>query len=179
MRHPRTCAVAAVIASTLAMSASSAAAPAGVAAFVRDHDLTVYTVALADLNGDARPEALIYAMASSDGEGRADLCGSGGCDLYVLALTSTGYRQVADISLARPPIRVLPTITHGWHDLSVLVAGGGIIPGYRARLRFDGRGYPENPSVPPATRLQGSPGRQVIGEDAARMPEPADRGRGS
>ena len=146
-------------------AASGAEPPQGVAAFVRDHHLTLYSVALVNLNRDNRPEALIYAMSTADG-GPANLCGSGGCDLYVLSLPPTGYRQVARVSITRPPIRVLSTIKHGWHDLGVLVAGGGISPSYEARLCFDGHSYPSNPTVPPATRLKGSAGKQVI----AKMP---------
>ena len=173
MKHLRTIALSTVSALTSATSATSATTPPGVAAFVRDHHLTVYTVALTDLNGDRQPEALVYAMATSDGEGKPDLCGSGGCELYVLALTPMGYRQVTDVSISRPPIRVLPTITHGWHDLGVVAVGGGITRGYEARLRFDGHSYPENPTVLPALRLKGTLGEQVIGEDADNMPKPA------
>lgn len=144
-------------------------APSGVAAFIRDHKLTRYTVALADLDRDKKPEALIYAMATSEGGGQADLCGSGGCDLYVLAMTPTGYREITDISVARPPVRVLPTTTHGWRDLGVMVAGGGIVRGYEARLRYDGHSYPDNPTVLPAVRLQAIAGKQIIGEDAGQM----------
>lgn len=162
-------AYAAVIAVALASGAAAGAMPSGVAAFVRHHRLARYTLALADLNGDGRPEALIYAMATAGAGGRADLCGSGGCELYVLSPTPTGYRAVTAVSVARPPIRVLPTATHGWRDLGVMVAGGGIIRGYEARLRFDGRSYPRNPSVAPAVRLTGRAGRQVIGEEAARL----------
>ena len=174
MKHLSMCAAAAVIALT-GTTTAIATTPPGVAAFVRAHHLTRYTVALADLNGDNRPEALIYAMASADGGGQANLCGSGGCDLYVLSLTPTGFREVTNISIARPPIRVLPTVSHGWHDLGVLVAGGGVVSGYEARLRFDGKGYPANPSVPPAIRLKAPSGKQVIGEDAGRMPKPDAR----
>lgn len=145
-------------------STSSTAIPPGVVAFVHEHNLTRYSVALLDLNGDDRPEALIYAMATAGSGSDADLCGSGGCNLYVLSLTQTGYGLMTAISITRPPIRVLPTLTHGWHDLGVLVAGGGIIPGYEARLRFDGRTYPSNPTVSPAVRLRGVAGKQVIGE---------------
>ena len=148
-------------------------APSRVTAFIRDHKLTRYTVALADLDGDKKPEALIYAMATSEGGGQADLCGSGGCDLYVLAMTPTGYREITDISVARPPVRVLSTTTNGWRDLGVMVAGGGIIRGYEARLRYDGHSYPDNPTVSPAVRLQGVAGEQVIGEDAGRMTGPS------
>ena len=163
MKHSRTWAAIATIMLTSATAASSAVPPQGVAAFVQDRHLKRYSVALVDLNSDNRPEALIYAMSTAD-SGPADLCGSGGCDLYVLSLTATGYRQVTNISVTRPPIRVLPTITHGWHDLGVLVSGGGISPGYEARLRFDGHSYPSNPTVPPATPLKGGAGKQVIAE---------------
>ena len=146
----------------ISAAAANAATPPGVTAFVRDHHLARYTVALSDLNGDGRLEALIYAMATTGG-GDADLCGSGGCKLYVLSLTSTGYRSVTNISISRPPIRVLPMTTNGWHDLGVLVSGGGIIPGYEARLRFNGQKYPSNPSTALATHLKGSAGKVVIG----------------
>jgi len=50
---------------------------------------------------------------------------------------------------------VLSHRTNGWRDLSVLVAGGGIIPGYQAVLQFDGRAYPSNPAMQkPAPRGQ-------------------------
>ncbi|MEG3085605.1 hypothetical protein U1707_18345 [Sphingomonas sp. PB2P12] len=139
---------------------ASATAPPDVARFVLEHRLSRYSVALSDLNGDDRPEALIYAMATTGGQ--VDLCGSGGCALYVLSLSTTGYRQVASISISRPPVRVLPKVTHGWHDISVLVAGGGITSGYEARLSFNGRTYPSNPSTPPATRLKDAAGKVVI-----------------
>jgi hypothetical protein len=144
---------------------ASAATPPGVIAFVRDHKLTRCDVALTDLNGDGHPEALIYAMPTIGGGGQSDLCGSGGCDLYVLSLTPTGYRQVTGISISRPPIRVLRTISHGWHDLGVLVAGGGVIPAYEARLRFDGHSYPSNPTASPSTCLENAAGKTVIRAD--------------
>ncbi len=130
--------------------------PAGLAAYVRDRKLTRYDHALSDLNGDGRPEALVYAWQGREGGRDVNLCGSGGCNLTVLSLTPTGYRVVSTISITRPPIRVLAGMSNGWHDLSVLVAGGGIQPGYRARLRFDGKGYPANPSVAPAQAIKGS-----------------------
>ncbi len=154
------------IASMLLSAASSNTAMApGVTAFVKDNHLTRYSVASVDLNGDNRPEALIYAMSTSAGGKQSDLCGSGGCDLYVLSLTPTGYRQISDISITRPPIRVLPTATHGWRDLGVTVAGGGVIKGYEARLRFDGRSYPTNPTVPPVLQLKTTIGKVLIAND--------------
>jgi hypothetical protein len=135
--------------------------PPGVTAFVRDHQLTRYSVALTDLDNDRRPEALVYAMDHGNGRG-GGLCGSGGCELYVLSLKARPYRVITNISLTRPPIRVLATMAHGWRDLAVRVAGGGIVPGYEARLRFNGRTYPENPTVSPATHLGRPSGKVVI-----------------
>ena len=165
MKRRAVCGAAIVIGLVSIAAVSGSPTPPGVAAFVQDHKLTRYTVALADLDGDKRPEALVYAMATSDGGGQADLCGSGGCDLYVLAVTPTGYREIADISLARPPVRVLPTTTNGWRDLGVMVAGGGITNGYEARLRFDGHSYPTNPTAPPAVHLKTMVGKVVIASD--------------
>ena len=147
-----------------AASSNTEIAP-GVTAFVKDHHLTRYSVALVDLNGDNRPEALIYAMSTSAGGQQSDLCGSGGCDLYVLSLTPTSFRQISDISITRPPIGVLPTITRGWRDLGVTVAGGGVVKGYEARLRFDGQSYPTNPTVSPAFRLKKTTGKVLIAQE--------------
>lgn len=150
----------------LASVAAAAPIPAGLAAYVHDQQLTGYDYALSDLNGDGRPEALVYARRGHEDGQDVSLCGSGGCDLIVLSLTPTGYRVISDISITRPPIRVLPSVSHGWHDLSVLVAGGGILPGYRARLQFDGKTYPANPSVPPALRMKrDGQGKTVITAD--------------
>jgi hypothetical protein len=35
----------------------------------------------------------------------------------------------------------------GWSDLIVYVSGGGITRGYYVALHFDGRTYPDNPTV--------------------------------
>ena len=40
--------------------------------------------------------------------------------------------------------------------------GGGIQPGYEAELRFDGKTYPANPSVPPARPLKGKPEGEML-----------------
>jgi hypothetical protein len=61
---------------------------------------------------------------------------------------------------------VLETTTNGWRDISVRVAGGGIVPGYEAILPFNGKTYPGNPSVAPARRARGtSPGKVLIEGD--------------
>ncbi len=125
--------------------------------FVADQlHVTRYEAASVDLDGDGRPEALIYADAPND-------CGSGGCDLYILTRAGPSWRVVTQTSVTRLPIKVLATTTHGWRDLAVLVAGGGILQGHLVRLRFDGMSYPSNPTMPPATAIHGDPGKMLIG----------------
>jgi hypothetical protein len=113
---------------------------------------TQYIAAFPDLNGDGVPEAIVY-LANG-------WCGNGGCNTLILAKDSNSWRVVTNITITRPPIRVLASSSRGWHDIGVWVQGGGIQPGYEAELRFDGHTYPRNPSVPPARRLS----EKVAGE---------------
>ena len=123
-----------------------------------------YAAAYADLNGDGVDEALVYLQSRSS-------CGSGGCNLYVLASRGGYWRRVSGHTITRPPIRILPARHHGWRDLSVWVVGGGILQGYHAALPFDGKTYPLNPTLPPARRLPlRSPGKVLIGADAPLIP---------
>lgn len=108
---------------------------------------TRYSAVLADLNDDGVDELVIYLS------GRAS-CGSGGCHMLVLAREGTSFRVVTETTITRPPIRMLAAKSNGWHDITVVVAGGGIQPGYEAELSFDGTTYPSNPSVAPARRLE-------------------------
>ena len=48
-------------------------------------------------------------------------------------------------TVTREPIFVLPELSHGWHTLSVYVAGGGS-DASQVLLRFDGTEYPSNPT---------------------------------
>ena len=117
-----------------------------------------YQVGWTDLNGDGRPDAVVRW------NGRR-YCGSGGCGMEILERTSTGFRFRGAMTITQLPVEVLSSRTRGWRDISVLVAGGGILPGYRARLDFDGRRYPSNPSVPSGRRLPaGAHGKILIDE---------------
>ena len=119
-----------------------------------DDEKTIwYFDAFVDLNGDGKKEAIVYLI------GRA-WCGSGGCNTLILARDGASWRVVSHITITRPPIRVLSSTSHGWHDIGVWVKGGGIRPGYEAVLSFNRKTYPENPSVPPARRMS----RKVAGE---------------
>lgn len=128
-----------------------------VRAFVESRlQVSRYKAAAVDLDDDGSPEYLVYADGPQD-------CGSGGCDLYVLKRHAGTFDVVTDVSIARLPVRVLSGVSHGWHDLGVVVSGGGIRRGYEARLTFDGTTYPDNPTVPPAKPLRNVAGRVVIG----------------
>jgi hypothetical protein len=103
-------------------------------------------IATFDLNGDGKPEVIVYF---NDPES----CGTGGCDLGIFTHRGGRFDLVTNISITRLPIRVLPTSSHRWRDLGVVVGGGGIRRPYEARLMFDGKSYPENPTVLPAKPL--------------------------
>ena len=102
-----------------------------------------YFRAFVDLGNDGKKEAIVHLVGP-------EVCGSGGCLTVILRPEGDSYSLVTDISINRPPIRMLSRSSHGWHDLGVWVEGGGITPGYEADLAFDGTTYPENPSTPPA-----------------------------
>ncbi|MFN4042176.1 MAG: hypothetical protein ACK4I0_10980 [Brevundimonas sp.] len=140
---------AAPAAAPAAPAAAPAPAPAGLEAALRamhadDGDLT-YAFAPIDLNGDGADEALAYVMGPM-------VCGSGGCNLYVMAREGEGWRMAARTTVTRTPIGVLPTSTNGWRDLAVSVGGGGAEAG-SVRLAFDGRTYAANPTTAPAAPL--------------------------
>lgn len=94
-----------------------------------------------DLNGDGHPEILAYVYGPG-------LCGSGGCKLMVLQREESDWRLVMDSSVTQLPVRLLESRSHGWHDLSVGISGGGA-PARQARMQFDGKRYPSNPTMQP------------------------------
>ena len=120
----------------------------------RDNDKsTRYLAVFRDLNGDGAPEAIVYLIGPQ-------WCGSGGCHLFILQKSGGNWKTVTSMTITNPPIRVLDSKLNGWHSLGVRVQGGGIQPGYEAELRFNGKSYPKNPSVPPARRA----GKNLAGE---------------
>ena len=112
-----------------------------------------YAKADVDLDGDGKPEVLVYVGGSM-------MCGSGGCDLVVLKREGAGFRQVGDLSVVQLPVGVLASKTNGWRDLAVTVSGGGS-PGGIMKVPFDGKAYADNPTVSPAEPVA-SIGKMVI-----------------
>lgn len=113
---------------------------------------TRYRAAFIDLNGDGRREAVVLMDGNF-------WCGSGGCSLWVLTPRGRSWRMVTQATVMNPPIRLLPSRSHGWSELSAMVddvAG----PDYEARLSVNGR---LNPTV---TRLpRPSNGRVILTDD--------------
>lgn len=117
---------------------------------------TRYSSALVDLRDDGTQEVIVYITGQY-------WCGSGGCEMLILEPNGPSWRVITKTTITRAPIRVLVTKSNGWHDIAVLVGGGGILHAYEAMLSLNGRRYPSNPSVPPARRLiEKVPGRVVV-----------------
>ena len=93
-----------------------------------------------DLNNDKKPEVIVFLF----GQG---MCGTSGCGALLFQKIRDKYKLVTAFEPARNPLIVSQTKTKGWRDLIFYNAGGGIIPGYYSRCRFNGRTYPENPTV--------------------------------
>lgn len=93
-----------------------------------------------DLNGDGKPEVLVYLVGGSPS------CGTGGCHTLIFKRVGTGYDLVSEIGLTRLPIIVTERRTNGWKDLIILTVGGGARANYWL-VRFNGRTYPENSGI--------------------------------
>lgn len=113
-----------------------------------------YFDAAVDLDGDGRREAVVMVAGPM-------VCGTGGCPVYVFKESADGYGLVARISVSQPPVRVSARSSNGWRDLVVGVGGGGIRAG-NAELRFDGKTYASNPTVPPAVPVADLSGTEVL-----------------
>ncbi len=125
-----------------------------------DYPDTRYAAGWADLNGDGRPEALVYMMSGN-------FCGSGGCTLFIYTPEQGSFYQHGSTSVTSLPVRALNSRTRGWRDLAVGVSGGGT----RARTVLIPHGaitYPDNPTVAPARTLRQIPPGQIVIADGDR-----------
>jgi hypothetical protein len=111
--------------------------------------------AFVDLKDDGTQQVIVYFTDEHS-------CGSGGCTTLILTSERSSYKLVTSITIAWPPIRILNTESHGWRDIAVEVHGGGEAHPYYAKLSFDGKTYPSNPTVPPAMPLSQNPGGTVV-----------------
>ena len=125
----------------------------------RGEDVVYYYYNKVDLNGDSKPEVIVYAYGPMLG-------GSGGDSGLVLKEISEGYQIISKFSLMHTPVIVSDEASHGWKDIILDVFGGGIVPG-KAVMKFDGKKYPSNPSVQPLVS-NGYPfkGIKILDDDA-------------
>ncbi len=100
-----------------------------------------YSAATVHLHGKAA-QVFVYVSGQS-------WCGTGGCTALLVEPRGSSFRILTEFTLVRLPVMVLPTMSHGWHDMAFSVSGGGIVPGYTAILRYNGHSYPSNPSIAP------------------------------
>ncbi|WP_157578707.1 hypothetical protein [Rudaea cellulosilytica] len=98
-------------------------------------------------------------------------CGSGGCNLIILAPQKDGYTVIGESGIVKLPIRLLSEKTNGLPNIGVWVQGGGVLNGYEVALPFDGKRYASNPTIPPAKPVPAnSKGRVLIEKDQVGKP---------
>lgn len=111
-----------------------------------DIKATRYFAAFVHLRDDNTRQVIVYLIGGA-------WCGSGGCQTLILVPEGSSFTVLTKMTAVQQPIRVLDTKSNGWRDLGVWVQGGGNQRGYEARLSFNGKEYPSNPTVPPAKPL--------------------------
>jgi hypothetical protein len=123
---------------------------------------SLYASSQFDLNGDGKKEVVVWL------EGPI-YCGTSGCEINVFENLGDQYRYVGRTHSVKLPVRVLPTSTNGWRDLSAHVSGGGSNP-YEARLQFNGTRYPEHPFEPSVVEAPAGSGMVLLGTDTEVSP---------
>jgi hypothetical protein len=100
-----------------------------------------------DLNGDGRPETLVYLSALA-------WCGSAGCAACVFQMVEGRYELVTHISGVEAPVIVSRKRTNDWNELIGYIRWGEVegrtLRDYYGVLQYDGRTYPDQfPGSPP------------------------------
>ena len=111
-----------------------------------------YSYNYIDINGDGKKEIFVYLLGQS-------VSGSGGST--ALIIEEKGYEIISKFTLARNPIIISEDKTNGWNDIIMQVAGGGTEFSY-ARMKFDGKKYPSNPSMAPRVKENVVKGTAII-----------------
>lgn len=119
-----------------------------------------HKVAGADLDGDGRPEAIVYLEGD-------DWCVTTGCTLVIMRDGTTGLKAVSVTKRARLPVAIAGDATVGWRDLLVRTGIAGTTR--LVTLKFNGSAYSANASTlpPTVTRLTDLPEIALRADPAA------------
>lgn len=119
-----------------------------VAKLVHDYDASIpkdgYLYRAVQLSeGEDCPSPLIFL------NGKSGYCGTGGCTVLITACDGKGgYRILGEPSVSDAPIYRASSSHHGYYDIKVHARKRG-----QVLLRFDGKHYPDNASMAPATKV--------------------------
>jgi hypothetical protein len=111
-----------------------------------------------DLNDDGKPETLVWLHSAMVG-------GSSGYTAQIYRSGKEGYSLLWEGTPAWNPVIVSGRKTREWRNLIMLVAGGGVRPGYWIEVRFDGQSYPRSPRDGVEIKKSRIAGRAFIADD--------------
>jgi hypothetical protein len=104
-----------------------------------------YGYTFVDLNDDGQNEAIVLLISD-------ETCGTGGCGMEVEVQRDGHWRTLSYTVRTRPPIKILATKHHGWHDIGVFDAGGGMPKSFESPVVFNGRKYRFSPTDDPVPK---------------------------
>lgn len=114
-----------------------------------------YLAAFVNLKDDSTEQVIVYFTYSRLS------CGTAGCTMLVLVPDNSSYKIVSRTVATRPPIRVLASKSHGWHDIAVWSQWDGE-HAHEVKLSFNGTSYPFSTSSPRAQRIVGKVAGEVV-----------------
>jgi hypothetical protein len=108
----------------------------------------------ADLNGDGRPEVLVWVPTQ-------DFGGTGGYPLLIFSREKNSYKLLWKHDQLWTPLVVLRSSSHGWRDLVLQLGGGGEKMQY-VMFRHNGKTYSDDFRPIAANKIKG---QWLIGKD--------------
>ena len=131
-------------------------------------------IAAADLDRDGEREYVAYVAGP-------DLCGTGGCSLFVLDERDGLWRTIALVTVVRVPVQLGPDDDAAWHPLLARVGGGGMQSATVA-LRWSDAGYPGNATTAEVVANPGAEAPMLVPEfdsylHGSPLPATADTAR--
>ena len=122
---------------------------------------------LSTVTRGAEPSASFSASATDlDGDGANETVVLLSNSLLVLQPAGRSYRVVSRTPQVYPPVRLLPTRTAGWRDLSARMSGGAIVRDYQAHVTFRRGAYVKEPQM----RIAQTEGTVLVSRNAAEYP---------